>query len=69
MKGNCSTEVADMILPSDKNILQPFLGSYEKQQLSRFSNSAKTERESFRVVRWTPRHHLRISDTTSVNIS
>ncbi|KRX51664.1 hypothetical protein T09_14341 [Trichinella sp. T9] len=59
MIGNCSTQVADMTAPTDKNILQPFLGSYKKQQLSRSSHSAKTEREIFRVVRWTPRHHLR----------
>ncbi|KRX71870.1 hypothetical protein T06_7565 [Trichinella sp. T6] len=61
MIGNCSTQVADMTAPTDKNILQPFLGSCKKQQLSRSSHFAKTERESFRVVRWTPRHHLRVN--------
>ncbi|KRX12214.1 hypothetical protein T07_10205 [Trichinella nelsoni] len=58
-----------MTAPTDKNILQPFLGSYKKQQLSRSSHSAKTERESFRVVRWTPRHHLRSRRILPVSLS
>ncbi|KRZ20219.1 hypothetical protein T4B_9420 [Trichinella pseudospiralis] len=53
--------VADMTAPTDRNILWALLGRYKKQQPSLFTNSAKTERESFHGVRWTPRHHSRVN--------
>ncbi|KRY65105.1 hypothetical protein T4A_392 [Trichinella pseudospiralis] len=50
-----------MTAPTDRNILWALLGRYRKQQPSLFTNSAKTERESFHGVRWTPRHHSRVN--------